>query len=406
METKIRSAPEAAAGPRPTAGRAWLILAVLVLFSVAAPFNQFKVPPLMPVLMRAFDMSLGNAGWLMSVFAVTGLILALPAGFLFQKMGFRVTGTLAIGSVAIGAALGAISSGACMMLISRVIEGVGTSLIAVVAPAIIAVWFAADRRGMPMGIWAIWVPLGSTLMMVAAPRLAGTWGWQGVWWVGCIYALVMAALFLMVIKPPAAVASPAGEPSAMPADLKRVLGNRNLWLLSLTFGCFNFTIIAFVTWAPTFLNTVRQVPLPEASFLVSLVLLVNIFSCPAAGWLSDRLRTRRKLFTAGMALFGLPLLVIVPLSQGAFAAIAVAMGVLTGPVAGTIFASSVETVGDERLGGMAMGVMQVGQNAGMLLGPMVFGGIVQTTGSWTLAFAISGGVSVIGAVSGWMARVR
>lgn len=405
METNIHSAPGAAAGPRPTAGRAWLVLVVLVLFSVAAPFNQFKVPPLMPLLMQAFAMSIGNAGWLMSVFAVTGLILALPAGFMFQKMGFRVTGMLAIGSVAIGAALGAISSGAGMMLISRVIEGVGTSLIAVVAPAIIAVWFAADRRGMPMGIWAIWVPLGSTLMMVAAPWLAGAWGWQGVWWVGCIYALVTAVLFMAVIKPPA-TAPPAHVSAAAPAVLGQVLGNRNLWLLSLTFACFNFTVLAFVTWAPTFLNTVRQVPLAGASFLVSLVLLISIFSCPAAGWLSDRLRTRRKLFTAGMALFGLPLLLIAPLGQDGFAAIAVAMGVMTGPVAGTIFASSVETVGDERLGGMAMGVMQVGQNAGMLLGPMVFGGIMQTTGSWTLAFAISGGVSIIGALTAWMARVR
>ncbi len=406
METNIHSAPGVTAKSRSITGRAWLVLVVLVLFSVAAPFNQFKVPPLMPVLMQAFDMSLGNAGWLMSVFAVTGLILALPAGFMFQKMGFRVTGLLAIGSIAIGAALGAISSGAGMMLISRVIEGVGTSLIAVVAPAIIAVWFAADRRGMPMGIWAIWVPLGSTLMMVAAPWLGGAWGWQGVWWVGCIYALVMAALFLVVIKPPATGPSPVGAASTAPAVLRQVLGNRNLWLLSVTFGCFNFTIIAFVTWAPTFLNTVRQVPLAGASFLVSLVLLVSIFACPVAGWLSDRLRTRRKFFAAGMALFGLPLLLIAPLGQGVFAAIAVAMGVMTGPIAGTIFASSVEAVRDERLGGMAMGVMQVGQNAGMLLGPMVFGGIVQATGSWALAFAISGGVSIIGAAIGWMARVR
>ena len=406
MEPKLPSVLDAAPELRPRAGRAWWVLVVLVLFSVAAPLNQFKVPPLMPVLMQAFGMTIGSAGWLMSVFAVTGLILALPAGYLFQKLGPRVTGTLAIGSVILGAALGALSSQTGLLLVSRVIEGIGTSLIAVVAPALIAVWFPAERRGVPMGVWAVWVPLGSTLMMTAAPWLEGRWGWRGVWWMGGLYALVVAVLFLLAIRPES---KPTPEPApadAAPARLGEVLRNRDLWLLSATFGCFNFTILAFLTWAPTFLNTVRQVPLAGAAFLASLVILINIFSCPAAGWLSDRLGTRRWLFSAGMVSFGIPMLLIAPSGQGAFIGIAVVMGVMTGPVAGTIFAAGVEAVGDERLGGMAMGVMQVGQNAGMLLGPMVFGAIVQETGSWAMAFAVSGCVSLIGALTGWLARVR
>jgi MFS family permease len=377
MEPNTRHGSETTPVPRPSAGHAWWVLIVLVLFSVAAPLNQFKVPPLMPVLMQAFGMTIGSAGWLMSVFAVTGLILALPAGYLFQKLAPRVTGMLAIGSVVIGAALGAMSSQTGLLLVSRVIEGIGTSLIAVVAPAIIAVWFTAERRGIPMGVRAIWVPLGSTLMMTTAPLLAGAWGWRGVWWTGGLYALVMTVLFLLTIKP-ALGPTPA---NAAPARLGEVLRNRDLWLLSATFGCFNFTILAFLTGAPTFLSTVRQAPLAEAAFLTNLLIFINIFSCPAAGWLSDRLNTRRWLFSAGMVLFGIPPLMTAPLGQGAFVTLAVVMGVMTGPVAGTIFAASVEAVGDERLGGMAMGVMQVGQNAGMLLSPMVFGGIVQETGS-------------------------
>jgi predicted MFS family arabinose efflux permease len=88
--------------------------------------------------MDAFGLSVGRAGLLMSVFAVTGLILALPAGFIFQKLGYRITGLLAVGSVIVGASIGALSTSTGMMLISRVIEGVGTSFMAVVAPAVIA----------------------------------------------------------------------------------------------------------------------------------------------------------------------------------------------------------------------------------------------------------------------------
>ncbi len=68
-----------------TARTAWLILAVLLLFSIAAPLNQFKVPPIMPVLMDVLGLSVSSAGLLMSVFAITGLFLALPAGLIFQQ---------------------------------------------------------------------------------------------------------------------------------------------------------------------------------------------------------------------------------------------------------------------------------------------------------------------------------
>ncbi|MFQ5842149.1 MAG: MFS transporter, partial [Thermodesulfobacteriota bacterium] len=106
---------------------AWFTLFVLLTASVAAPLNQFKVPPVLPLLMDAFSLSVGRAGLLMSVFALTGLILAIPVGFIFQKLGYRISGLLAVGSVIVGASIGAVSTGAGMMLISRLVEGLGMS---------------------------------------------------------------------------------------------------------------------------------------------------------------------------------------------------------------------------------------------------------------------------------------
>ncbi|MGA2108155.1 MAG: hypothetical protein ABSH25_10990, partial [Syntrophorhabdales bacterium] len=53
----------------------WLILIIVLLCGIAATLNQFKVPPIMPVLMEAFSQSAGRAGLLMSIFALTGLLL-------------------------------------------------------------------------------------------------------------------------------------------------------------------------------------------------------------------------------------------------------------------------------------------------------------------------------------------
>jgi MFS family permease len=162
------------------AGYAWVVLFVVFMASVAAPLNQFKVPPMMPVLIDTFRVDLTMAGLLMSIFAVTGFILAIPGGFIFQKLGAKVTGLMAAGCLVIGAVLGALSTTAGLLLTSRVIEGVGMGLIAVVAPAVIAMWFPAERRGTPMGLWATWVPVGSVLMFNLAPALGLNYGWQAV----------------------------------------------------------------------------------------------------------------------------------------------------------------------------------------------------------------------------------
>ena len=73
MNEKVASRSSSAVFPY-----AWVILAVVYLASVAAPLSQSKVPPIMPVLMQAFQLNLTEAGLLMSVFAVTGLLLVAP----------------------------------------------------------------------------------------------------------------------------------------------------------------------------------------------------------------------------------------------------------------------------------------------------------------------------------------
>jgi MFS family permease len=381
------------------------VLIVLLLFSVAAPLNQFKAPPIMPVLMGALSLALGRAGLLMSVYAVTGLILALPAGFIFQRLGYRFTALLAGGSLVIGATLGALSASLGGLLGSRVVEGVGTSFIAVMAPAVIAVWFTERRRGTAMGIWSAWVPIGSLTMLVLGPALAQAAGWRAVWWFGAAYAAVTTVLFLIFVKPaPRNEDAGAATPGVPRPKLAPVLRNRNVWLLSLAFAFFNAAVIALATFMPTYLNLQRGVPLRQAALIFGLVNLVGMFSAPAGGILSDRIGSRRRVYLTGF----LALMVILPLMGAMSLAVLpfwiALQGAFGGMIPTNVFAAGVEAAGDERLGGMAMGVIQVGQNAGMLAGPLVFGALIESPGGWSAAFASLAVMCLLGAIAGWLVR--
>ena len=385
----------------------WLILIVVLLASIAATLNQFKVPPVMPLLMEDFGQSAGQAGLLMSVFAITGLFLAIPSGFILQRLGYRATGLMALVFLAAGAGSGAFSKDIGSLLLSRFVEGAGLSLMAVTAPDIIALWFAPEKRGKAMGIWSVWVPFGSTAMFILAPLLAVHWGWRAVWQFGWCYTIAVGLLFYFLVKSPAGLSPDQDHSDSCKnltiQSLSLVLRNRNLWLISLLFCCFNFTVVAFLTWGPTFLHSVRHASIIRASHIMSLTSILNMVAAPLAGWMLDKTGSRK-------VLCALPLLAMAFLfpanataSENLFLALTVAIGFLGGFVPTGVFSSAVEIVGDERLTGMAMAVIQIGQNSGMLLGPLVFGWLVESSG-WQAAFWALAPVGVLGAVSGLVAN--
>ena len=389
---------------------AWVILGIVFLASVAAPLNQFKVPPLMPVLIRAFNLSIANSGWLMSVFSLTGIILAIPAGFIMQKYGPKTTGLISVGCVAIGAVLGAVSTSAGLMLLSRFIEGVGMGLIAVVAPVAIATWFPAETRGVPMGIWAIWVPAGSIIMFNLAPALNAAMGWQAVWWAGAIFSGIAFALYMFLFRlprpeemaggPPPREAGPAEKP-----DLGKAMANRDLWLLSFTFMCFNLALQALNTYYPTFLNAERGYDLGAASFIASLAAIVNIVSSPAGGYISDRIGSRRRMIIIPFSILMFGFLFLFTAGGALIPALMIAMGILIGAVPTATFAAVPEVMGGPQLAGIGMAVLALGQNLGMVIGPAVFGPLASSIG-WANAGYLLIPVCIAGIIAAWFVKVR
>jgi MFS family permease len=385
-------------------GRGWLMVFLVWLFCLSAAVIQFKVPPIMPVLMQELHLSVGSAGSLMSVLNITGVILAIPAGLILNRFGYRVMGLLAVGSLIVGSTLGGISTGPGLMLLSRFIEGIGAILMVVLGPALLGTWFSPEKRGLPFGIWATYIPVGSTIMMVTGAATTAKYGWRSLWWEGDVFAVLVGIVFLAAIRPGTAASAEHQEEPA--AAIGSALKNRNLWLLSAAFACFAGSTIAVLTWAPTFLNTVRHIPLQVASPLVGLMMLINVVSCPGAGLLADKLGSRKGLFLTGMVGFGILCPLMAGLNQSAFLPVVVAIGLMTGLVPSPIIQEAVESAGDHRLAGMATAITFVGQNLGILIAPVAFGVVVQATGSWTVAFVAAGGFSVLGAVIGAFVRRR
>lgn len=97
--------------------QAWLVMLSAYLAGIAVALNQFKVPPVMQVLVNQLNVDLTTGGWLMSSFAVAGVILGIPAAIVLRKFGPKGSGLAALGCTVLGSVIGALANGPAILLL-------------------------------------------------------------------------------------------------------------------------------------------------------------------------------------------------------------------------------------------------------------------------------------------------
>ena len=277
----------------------------------------------------------------------------------------------------------------------------------VVAPVVLAATFPPQKRGVPMGIWSTWVPLGSLIMYSVSPLLADAFGWQAVWWFGSAFSLVAFIFYWVLVQ----TQSAQGEPPEASTDDKeqpslfRAIAKKSIWLLSLEFCCFNVVILAFLTFLPTFLTSERGYSLKAASLVTSIIMLMSLIACPVGGMISDRIGSRKLVFTVPIIAVTVISLFPFRLTGWMIPAFLALFGILTGSIPPAVFAAVPEIMKNPKLTGTGMAVLSLGQNLGMFVGPVLFGKIVGAT-SWVRAGYMLVFFSALTVVSGWLVKVR
>ncbi|MDX1688673.1 MAG: MFS transporter, partial [Candidatus Promineifilaceae bacterium] len=199
----------------------------------------------------------------------------------------------------------------------------------------------------------------------------------------------------------------AGEEVGLDEEINlfRALANRDIWLLALAFFSFNFVFMPLATFYPTFLSEVRGYSLSQASLIASLSIAVVLISAPVAGWVSDRIGSRRLVFTAPFLVIAAMMLFPFRVDGWQIYLFLSLLGLVAGAVPTATFAAAPEVMGTPRLAGLGLAVVMLGQNLGMFVAPFLFGEMVEAIG-WTPAATWLVPVALLGGLAGWLVRVR
>lgn len=233
-----------------------LVGIVLLISGISVAMIQYKVPTIMTNLMGLFSMDASTASWLMSIFTLVSIFVALPAGALAQRFGAKRMLIIACGIAIAGSLIGLASDTSPMLIASRAVEGAALTILTTCGPIIVQQNVSPDKVGTSMGIWGIWGCLGSTVAAVLTPTVFGMWGFDGLWIAFAVVTAVAAVLVLVFIRKSAQmpVAVEAQDAVTQPARKPRYrdIFSKDMFLFFGAFVVYNICMLAILAFGRPF----------------------------------------------------------------------------------------------------------------------------------------------------------
>lgn len=286
-------------------GRRWLIFSSVLLLGVLASICMFKAPPLFAT---EFSTDLGftdaSIGWVMSMFALIGVVLAFPASGILAKAGTKKSLIVTAVSFILGSVLGAVANNAAIMLASRFIEGVGMGLVSVVGGAAVATVIPRAKQGLAMGLWSTWFPAGVVIAFNVSPFLYSAVGtWRAAWWFTAVLAVIALVFAALVYADPPQEREQECADAGIAASLKPNMFG--LVMVAIAFGAWNTVNGGAVSsFYPTFLAEVHGLDTQAAGAVSSVTNLCMLVLGPLMGALADKFRLAESAFCLRLISWG------------------------------------------------------------------------------------------------------
>jgi sugar phosphate permease len=396
-----------------------IILAVMCLMYFISYIDRVNIAVAGPLIRHEMGLTTVQLGLVFSAFAYPYAFMQIIGGWLADKYGPKLV--LTVLSLIWGAATLATGfAGSVAMLVAlRFALGVGEGGAFPTATRAFTYWMPVSERGFAQGITHSFARLGGAVTppLVLAVVVAG--GWRDAFILLGVASLAWTVLYLFVFTN-----SPEQNRRVTPEETAEIgyrMGDcdrakhaatpwrkliRRMWLVTFVDFCYGWLLWVYLTWLPSYLKEARGFDLKQLALFTALPLLAGVVGDTLGGVVSDKLfkATGRLRFArctvlvvgmGGSLAFLLPMVSATnPLTAVWYLSASFFFLEITNPVLWTL---PLDIAG--KYAGTAGGMMNTGFGVAGMVSPVVFGFLIEKTGSYNVPFTISAGLLAVGIVA-------
>jgi EmrB/QacA subfamily drug resistance transporter len=235
----------------------WWVLGITSLGALLSSLNSGTLVIALPDILRDLHTDLFALLWIVVGYTLVATVLVLNAGRLADMVGRVRTFAAGLAIFTVASLFCAIAPAAGLLILGRVIQGVGGALIMATSAALVTDAFPRNELGRALGINAMVIGAGLMLGPILGGLLTGI-GWRSVFWFNVPIGIVAVLLVVFVLHEQA---RPSGRRSFDLAGSALYLVGLLGLMVSLAFGgLYGWTtawvvggIVAFFVALPAFL---------------------------------------------------------------------------------------------------------------------------------------------------------
>jgi MFS family permease len=392
------------------------VLFLLCIMYMIVFVNRVNLSTAAPLIQKELQINNTELGLAFSAFAYPFAIFQLVGGFLGDKFGARATLFAAILIVCIATAYMGLVGGLTSLVAARVALGFGEGPCFPTATHAMSSWVPASQRGFAQGVTHTFSRIGN---FITPPIMTAMFIFFASWRVS-FFVLAGASFIWLIAWLWYFRDEPGDHPGVTREDLARLPARVHgratrripwlrlaLWMAPVTAVdfCYGWNLWLFLNWIPSFFVQDYQLDLNSSALYSAGIFLAGVVGDTLGGVASDWVlhRTgsvvfaRRSVIVLGFVGGCVLLMPVVFIHNMTVAVIFLSLAFFFAElIVGPIWALPMEIA--PRYAGSASGMMNFGFAMAGVISPMVFGYLVDLTGSWSVPFMVSIAILLLGAI--------
>jgi DHA2 family multidrug resistance protein len=168
----------------------WWVLANIMIGTFMVVLDATIVNVALPKIMATFGISIDTAEWVLNGYLIAFSIMLPASAWFADHLGYKSVYLAALLLFALGSFLCGLAWNESVLIIFRVLQGIGGGLLMPVGMAVVLHEFPYERRGVALGFWAIAAAGSVSFGPLIGGYLVDTFDWNAIFYVNVPVGLV------------------------------------------------------------------------------------------------------------------------------------------------------------------------------------------------------------------------